>query len=759
MIETNKLKRYYRAITAICLCFLAVGISFTVFMMTDNKKQNISYFKETTASMKNTVTNLITSNFETLDGVALTIGEMEVTDLEHLLPVIRQINDRNTFYRMGFIHADGRGDMVDLDGTIHQELNFAEELFYQEAMEGKQSLSRVVKDRYSNTYLNYYGVPVVIQGETIGVLAAADYTDRLRTVLDTSIFSRGGFSNIIDSRGDYVIRSQKSSEINSIREAGDFAAHELETLMDELMAGKENLIEFKQNGSETWAMYIPLGINDWFLLGIVQEDKINGNYYSILGTVLLIAAATGIFMFLFYCMNRIQAKNERRLEDLAYKDPLLGINNFVKFSIDMDNKLAKKAFKKVAFWYGDIDNFKIFNESFGYDTGDELLEDMAKFLQTISSQDDDFCRESADHFAGIQYYQERSELIRWHEQLSEKLEHYEIFGRESFRLVFSVGFYCADSPDALLTVNEMYNRAKMAQKSIKQAKNIKYAFYSEEIRNHLLRENEIEAHMKAALESNCFKVYIQPKTATQEENRIVGGEALVRWAVPGKGMISPAEFIPLFEKNGFIIPLDRFMFERVCIWLRDYLDEGGRPIRIAVNVSRLGIFQEDFIAFYTNTKHKYQIPDGLVELEFTESLAIEDNALLGRRVRELQEQGFICSLDDFGAGYSSLNTLKELPIEVLKLDILFFQKGTDEKKANIIVENIIHLAKQLNIRIVAEGVEEPKQVDFLKSCGCDVIQGFVFERPIPADSFKKLLKKDPRGDWGAGFGRTADRKE
>lgn len=750
-MNTKKANRYYRAVIVICLSFFIVGMGLTIYMMNRSRAQNLSHFQESAWSMESSLHNLINSNLETLDGVALTIGEMEVTDLSHLFPVIREINSRNTFFRMGFIREDGKADMVDLDGTIHQGIDFSEEPFFKQAMEGMNSLSTTVKDTYSENYLNYYGVPVVIKGETIGVLAAADRTDRLRNVLDTSVYSRGGFANLIDKEGNYIIRSAKSAEITSLRELLGAENRQLEQVLKDMESGKEGFVEYRDNGARSWAVYLPLEINEWFVLGIVTEQDMNAAYYSIMGTVALVAAAMVIFTFLIYTMNQIQRRSERRLEKLAYQDPLLEMDNFVRFSMDLTDSLKKEPFKKAAFWYGDIDEFKIFNETFGYEAGDQLLKNMASILSELCEDGDKFCRETADHFVGIHYYESHEELICWYQRLTEQLEHYVLFEKDSFRLVFSIGFYCADTQESLLTVNEMYNRAKMAQKSIKQEKNVKYAFYSEEIRRKLLRENELESRMKGALDAGEFQMFIQPKTAVLENNRIAGGEVLVRWKIPGQGMISPGEFIPLFEKNGFIVPLDRYMFESACAWLRAYLDEGGRPIRIAVNVSRLGIFQEDFLDFYSGMKRKYQIPDKMMELEFTESLAVEDNALLGRRAHQLKERGFICSLDDFGAGYSSLNTLKDLPIDVLKLDMLFFRKDTDVNKSRIIVSNVIHLAKQLDIRIVAEGVEEPEQVDFLRECACDVIQGFVFERPIPAEEFRELLKKDPVGDWGAGF--------
>ena len=753
-MKTEKLKTYYLIIGMVCLCFLTASVGFTFYSMEEYEKKDISHFKENVESMRNSVSNMIKGNIEILDGMALTIGQMEITDIEHLQPIIKKVNDRNAFLQMGFVDADGTGDMVDLDGTIHRDVDFSDESFFQKAMGGETAISNTFKDEYTNGYLNYYGVPVVIQGETVGILAAADKTDRLREVLDVPIFSKGGYANVIDDQGAYVVRSINSPAIEHIEDIGDFTEEELKNIHRELKEGEEDFIRFNKEGKKTWAAYMHLGINDWYLLGIVSKDATGSAYHLFAGMIIIVTSAMAIFIFLVYCITRVQVKNERELERLAYQDPLLGINNYIKFNKDLSETLAKEGFRKIAFWYCDIDNFKLFNESFGYEAGDQLLKSLAQLFDECARKDELFCRETSDHYVGIRYYKEPSELKAWYEELTERLEHYHIFKQQSFRLVLSMGFYCADMPEHLLTVNEMYNRARIAQKTVKEKKNIKYAFYSDSLHSQLLRENEIEANMNQALCEHRFKVYVQPKAALADDNRISGGEALVRWADPEKGMISPGEFIPLFEKNGFIVPLDRYMMESVCQWLHGYMAAGGRPIRLAVNVSRLGIFQEDFVDYYTNMKNQYQIPDGLLELEFTESLAIEDNSLLRQRIDELTARGFICSLDDFGAGYSSLNTLKDLAIQVLKLDMLFFKRSDNDEKAKIIIANIVRMAKQLHIRVVAEGVEEPEQVEFLKECGCDIIQGYVFERPMPCDEFERLLSKDPHGDWGSGFKRT-----
>ena len=207
-------------------------------------------------------------------------------------------------------------------------------------------------------------------------------------------------------------------------------------------------------------------------------------------------------------------------------------------------------------------------------------------------------------------------------------------------------------------------------------------------------------------------------------------------------MIPPDQFIPLFEHNGMITQLDRLMFEKACAWLHAYLKEGRPPINLAVNVSRLDLFQDDFLDWYTAVKQRYAIPDGLLELEFTESVMLKDDQIFLHVVEELRRRGFICSLDDFGSGYSSLNILKNLPIQVLKLDILFFRQSVDIGRERIIIRNILTMAHELQMKTIAEGVETAEQVEFLKAAGCDIVQGYVYFKPMPLASFDQVLREE-----------------
>ncbi|MBQ9141255.1 MAG: EAL domain-containing protein [Lachnospiraceae bacterium] len=240
--------------------------------------------------------------------------------------------------------------------------------------------------------------------------------------------------------------------------------------------------------------------------------------------------------------------------------------------------------------------------------------------------------------------------------------------------------------------------------------------------------------MDRALVNREFQVYLQPKISTAKE--VLGGaEALVRWIHPTEGFIPPNRFIPIFEKNGFILKLDDYLLEEIARVQAGWLAEGRKLVPISVNVSRAHFTREDLAEHICAIVDKYQVPHSVIELELTESAFFDDKKVLLNTVQKLRMAGFLVSMDDFGAGYSSLNSLKELQIDVLKIDADFFRGADVEERGLLIVSEVIDLAKKLNMKIVAEGIESREQVEFLTEQECDLIQGYFYAKPMPVAEF------------------------
>lgn len=745
----QRIKHPYAITMVVCCIFLGLSVFFVDYMMVKNEKLNVKYLYDVNSQSKKTITKQVQGDLQTLSGIATCIGEMREMDIDYLLPVIEKINNDNTFIRMGIIDLQGIVDFADINGEIYRNVDLSQETFFQRALAGESVVSNTEKDRIAEIYVNYYGVPIRKDGKIVAVLCAVNSASILRSIIDTSVFGGEGFSHIVKQNGDYVIRSMHAEVDNKtlrIQDMGDIETSALQKVLDDVAKQKKGFFSYKQQGNVRWAVYAPVGINGWSVITTVSQSAIERNYNDMVsGIITIIVAALLVFTFLFFQMRAMSAKSRKALEYLAYTDKLTGYSNYDKFLADAEVLLARENHKRYAFWYCDLKRFKYFNDLFGYKQGDSILRYLADKLMETLPDDEIFCRMFADNYVGLMFYQDKAEITARFDKLVEMMENFESAKKYGYRVEVSVGAYCYDQTDGVLSVDEMLNRANMAQKSVKLISGSKCAFYSNSMHSVIVKETEIEAKMRGALANEEFEIYLQPKVDIQHGNRIVGAEVLARWNCSKSGMITPGEFIPIFERNGFIVQLDRYMFENACKWIRKTLDAGKERLKISVNVSRIGLMQEDFLEFYIGIKERYRIPNAILELEFTESMVLDNNEVFQSTIIALKQSGFACSLDDFGAGYSSLNVLKDLPIDVLKLDMLFFRKGVNSEKERIVIRNIVAMAKELRMRIVSEGVEQKEQVEFLKSIGCDVVQGYVFARPMPIGDFEGLVQKSTEG--------------
>lgn len=434
-------------------------------------------------------------------------------------------------------------------------------------------------------------------------------------------------------------------------------------------------------------------------------------------------------------------ENVRALERLRYQaehDPLTGYSTFAKFKEDAARILKERGDRPCSLWYCDIRNFKFINDIYGYDTGDALLNHWAAGLADRARPGETFARISGDNFVLLRDYQGREDLVRRFLRGADLLSRFEGLANHRFRVDMIAGIYLVEKPEDLLSIDDMLDRANIAQKSVKHLSGSKYAIYSEEMRKRVLYEKAIEGCMDEALRRREFCVYLQPQIDIQHGNGLFGAEVLVRWNRPGHGMVSPGDFIPLFERNGFIVALDAFVFEEACAYIASRRRRGLPPVRLSVNISRVTLAQGDFLDRYSQTRERYGVADGLLELECTETVVIRNYELFREIMASLPARGFRSAMDDFGTGYSSLNMLKEIVLDVLKLDIGFFRDTEGTSRERAVVESIVCMARALGMATVAEGVERREQVDFLRAVGCDAVQGYYFSRPVPLSEFETV---------------------
>lgn len=379
----------------------------------------------------------------------------------------------------------------------------------------------------------------------------------------------------------------------------------------------------------------------------------------------------------------------------------------------------------------DIDRFKVINDMFGVEEGNRLLIYMADIIKKCYRPGYLYCHINSDIFCLCVPYEDKQEIITLIKWMEEKIDQYNM----NFKIVPAFGIYCIDEPDVPVSV--MLDRAKLASKSIKGSLFSNHAFYNNTLRNKIMQEIEIEGYMNKALENHEFKIFLQPKYDISTSD-IVGAEVLCRWIHPTRGLIPPSSFIPLFEKNGFIIQLDYYMWEETCKLIRRWLDEGKNIMTVSMNVSRMHVYNAMFEKQIIQLMDRYKIPPNLLELELTESAFLENENEIYQLMERLKNKGFLFSIDDFGSGYSSLNMLKSVPIDIVKLDRGFLNEVSVSKKGKEIIRYTIAMARQLNLKVIAEGVETVEQAAFLLKTGCNVAQGYYYCKPVPIDEFEQF---------------------
>ncbi len=751
--DSIKINNIYILALTVCLAFLIFGLAFVHHAANLSREDTIGYIQEATKQTKFAIEEHINEEYATLMAAAIVTQEKNLlTDDKELSELIKSLGANNAYVLIGFADKNGQAVWANKHNGRHRA-NLSRESFIKQALAGKNTLSEGQLDSLKST-VHYYSVPIFDEktGAVKGVIFAADPQDELRMIINRSLYAGKGLAHIIDNKGNYIVESDNPLAIGTGSNIFELPVPMNEEtrreILDNMAARKAGHLKMSFQGENRLAAYTPLALNDWYVFYAVPEDLVSAGLKNVtFGTAVIISIATCIFILFILLIRKVNNHNRKILEKLAFVDRVTGQRNYQKFLIDAEKILKNTKGIQYAVCYSDIKGFKYINDLFGRDIGDQMLHYLANIQQIISQEGEIYGRISGDTFVALRKYQNKHDIAHRFDSFAQQLSVFPETFQSGYKVELYGGAYVIDPADGDLSLNDMLDRAILAQKEVKLAEGTKrFCFYSNDMREQKLWEAEVESKMDAALENNEFQVYLQPKIDIQNNNRILGAEALVRWLSPEKGLIPPIHFISLFEKNGFILKLDKFVFETVCRYYKENILDGNLPAYIlSVNVSRLALIQPDFISSYTAAKNFYGIPDGCIELEFTESLAWKNHTLFKTIVAECKRNGFLCSMDDFGSGHSSLNMLKSIHVDVLKLDRQFFLYGDDVKRGQKLVKNIIMMAKSLNMKTVAEGIDKEILVNQLRTMGCDAIQGYIFSKPMPLESFKQFVKS-----WSGG---------
>lgn len=437
---------------------------------------------------------------------------------------------------------------------------------------------------------------------------------------------------------------------------------------------------------------------------------------------------------IFHCiiLNITPLKNAgRTLRRQLSHDDLTGIYNrsaFAKRTHDVMLRRPDTEFELMRF---DIKRFKVINEMFGESVGDSIICYLADFLKHLDIEDCSYGRLHSDQFV-VSYPADSTTRERLISTLNTVALSYSI----DYRIELAFGIYRI--ADRNMSLTAMIDRAGIALSKAKNETMVGWSEYDDEMRRLIVNEQGLVNDMVKALKNHEFVVYMQPKYSLVT-GTITGAEALVRWIHPARGLVSPAEFIPVFEHNGFIFELDKYIWEETCRQLKKWIDEGYPALPVSINVSRVDFYRDDLCDTIDSIVRKYDISPELIGLEVTESAYTDNPQQIIDVTDRLRAKGFKILMDDFGSGYSSLNMLKDMQVDILKIDLKFLDSKEENDRGGNILNSVVRMAKWLRMQVVAEGVETGKQVEFLRSIGCDQAQGYFYSRPITVYEYEKLL--------------------
>lgn len=446
-------------------------------------------------------------------------------------------------------------------------------------------------------------------------------------------------------------------------------------------------------------------------------------YASIIFSTVVITACI-IIIF----RQRIQAKLKA-----AYLDTT-GLNSEHSFYRDCNAIALTGIQNSYGLVYINIKELKKINANYGAAFANEVINDIATHIGSHITDEECACVQNGNFLILCKGSQE-DVLFKCH-TLNENLLEYERLKLIHLQLrygikMMDVGYY-GEIPTEVS--NAKFAESKTTDDNI-------ICFYSETMHHLQEEEDELVNSFEHALANHEFEVYLQLKYDLRKADW-GGAEALVRWNNPKKGLISPGKFIPLFEENGYITQLDAYVFEQTCKLISEMLEKGERVVPVSINLSKRHFTSLDFIEKYEEIVKRYNIPHDLIEFEITEGLLMDNVETFTKFICVFHENNYDIAMDDFGAGYSSLNMIHQLDFDVIKIDSKFFRDGLDDSNKTII-ESIIDLCHKLKKTVVAEGVEQQHEVDFLKSIGCDIIQGYFYAKPLPVQEFKKKITTNP----------------
>ena len=753
-MDEKQLQNRLRKIIAVCVsigvCILLVAVATLHVLNTSLQDITREQMHREVEEYRKRIWDQVDHDFQALATLGCFLAGSDLLESDDFITNLSVANQSNEFVSMAFFYPDGKGVMTFHDGSVTTNADYrdrdpAVRSAVEMALGGTPSVSQLFQSVEVEHMLYVYCLPVMRGDELLGVLAASDQLEVFGNLLNNStVLGGSGSMHLLASNGDVLISPElgHGSHANLFND-GVLAAKDVENVRTAVTQNKPLYATMNYQGKSYTIYMESMRFNNWYMMCVRDGKSANTTVYGMVRVI----ALTGLLLLvlilaLLFFIVRLIRRNNKRLLRLAYTDPLTHADNFPRFAQKLNQtRKQDEAFALVAL---NVRQFKFINEIFGVVTADRILCDISLVIEANLREGEFYCRENADSFYLFLRNCDEDEVRKRVEQLIADLRGKLKVAEHDYQVQLYAGAYLHDPGVPLLGDPEIpVTRARFAMQYCRETPGAVLHFYDADIHKEEELENYIESHMHTALDKGEFKLYLQPKFELNT-NHLGGAEALVRWTTEEGRTLFPGDFIPMFERNGFCIKLDLYMVEQVFRLIRSWMDAGLAPIPVSVNQTKLLFYESGYLPRLQQLIEQYHIPAELVTLEILEGLALDHADEINDKLRRLRAMGFRISMDDFGSGYASFNTLGNLEIDELKLDRSFLMEAARDKGARfrLIMANIITLSKGLRISTVAEGVETLEDEGLIRMLGCDFGQGYLYSKPIPAQEFDEKYMKE-----------------
>ncbi|MFI3199961.1 MAG: EAL domain-containing protein [Eubacteriales bacterium] len=679
----------------------------------------------------------------------------------------------------GIIDVEEDNFLTDQGGHSFEGFSFQERPYYSAIMNKEQVITSPYIDYFTGDLVLSVVSPVIVDGEVLGAVLLDLNVYFVAEMVEATNRGETGSSFIID-KDNMILAHQGVEYIGELLEVLDITG---DNILEELESPTGNLVTYSSDGIETIGLIGTMGNYGWKMVNFMALDEFEQDIAYILRVLVLVLFFSSVItIFILYCVITyclkpiseiksamgelasgnvkftLQHESDTEIGDLAdsvrtatknlaehidqmqYQldyDDLTGLFNLNKFMLETEKILKENPDKSYTILTFDVDNFKYITETYGFDASAKLIKEMGHTLRTNFKGNTPVARNGADVF--LLLLDEKS-MTLLDSEMKGTSHYFEadtegVLG-EYYELSFSLGIYRVQHREK--EVAWMIDCASYARRIAKKTFGFSVEIYSDQMQQLRENSNKVTSIMKEAVEQQEFFMVYQPKVDVKT-SLITGAEALVRWK-HGDSMIFPNEFIPVFEHNGFIETLDYYVLDAVCAMIAKEQDTHDLPL-ISVNLSGITIIKKDVVEKICKICRKHGVLSSQIELEITESALVDHFDAAIARIEEFRVLGFAISMDDFGSGISSLGRLKNMPIDVLKIDREFIIDSFENKKAGTIVQQVVKMSKALGLKTVIEGVETLEQLEFVVDAGCDLVQGYLYAKPMETEDFLEKLKQ------------------